>query len=258
MNKRNSRYPVFVLSAGALWGLMGCFVKVITAFGITSLQLAVYRGGVATVLFIVYDLLVDVRLLKIGFRNMLLLMLMGVCSVAVFNISYFTAISLLQSISVASVLVYTSPAFVMVFSIPLFREAMTLQKFLALCLTAAGCIFVSGFSQGAVLSLEGIILGLASGFGYAMYSLLGKIALKHLAPFTVMTYTFLFGTLFCLPFVNVNELVEAVHGGKEVLWILAFGLVCCFLPMCCIPMDLRICSHPKRRYWLRWNRPWLL
>ena len=53
-----------------------------------------------------------------------------------------------------------------------------------------------GHLQG---TLTGLLVGLGAGIGYALYSILGAIALRRYSPFTVTTWTFLIaaaGSLF--------------------------------------------------------------
>lgn len=58
----------------------------------------------------------------------------GVCSLVFFNWCYFSAIST-SSMSVAAVLLYTSPVFVTLLSALFFRERITSHKVAALALT---------------------------------------------------------------------------------------------------------------------------
>ena len=44
--------PVFVLSAGTLWGLMGIFVRKLSTYGFSSLQIACLRILFGTALFL--------------------------------------------------------------------------------------------------------------------------------------------------------------------------------------------------------------
>ena len=67
----------------------------------------------------------------------------GLCSVTFVYISYLTAIRLL-SVSLASVLLFTSPAFVILLSRLFFGEPITRRKVVALALTGIGMIHSPG------------------------------------------------------------------------------------------------------------------
>lgn len=98
----------------------------------------------------------------------------------------------MTSLSVAAVLLYTAPAFVMVLSYLLFHEKFTVRKSIALVLTFVGCVFVTGIiGSSQTLSGKGILIGIGAGFGYALYSIFGRFALKKgYDSFTISFYTF--------------------------------------------------------------------
>ncbi len=73
---------------------------------------------------------------------------------------------------------------------------------MALVLTLAGCALVVRLVPlgDEHISWFGLLVGLGSGFGYALYSIFGKHALKKYDSLTVITHTFVFASLFMLPF----------------------------------------------------------
>ena len=60
-----------------------------------------------------------------------------------------------------------------------------------MALAFAGCVLVSGIS-GDGITVVGLLLGLGSGLGYGLYSILGTVALRRYSPYTVTTWTFIF------------------------------------------------------------------
>ena len=97
----------------------------------------------------------------------------------------------MMSLSTAAILLYTSPIWIMLMSVVFFREKLDRRKILALALAFAGCVLVSGISGNGITPV-GLLVGLGSGIGYGLYSILGTVALRKYSPFTVTTYTFLF------------------------------------------------------------------
>ena len=71
-----------------------------------------------------------------------------------------------------------------------------------------GCALVSGiFGGGASFSLPGILLGLASGFGYGLYSIFSRFAMnKGYDSLTINVYSFIFATIGCAFFTDFNLL----------------------------------------------------
>ena len=101
----------------------------------------------------------------------------GIISVSLFNICYFYTI-INSEASLAVVLLYTSPVFVVLISAVLFKEKINLNKIIALILSFAGCVFTAGILGGIKVRPFIIVTGVASGLFYALYSIFGKFALK--------------------------------------------------------------------------------
>ena len=76
-------------------------------------------------------------------------------------------------------------------SVLFFKERLTLRRVAALVLAFGGCVLVSGLGGGGLTPL-GLLIGLCSGIGYGLYSILGSVALRKYEPLTVTTYAFLF------------------------------------------------------------------
>ena len=114
----------------------------------------------------------------------------GIGSMLLFSVFYFLGLPS-TSLAVATVLVYTAPSFVMLLSLWLFQERLTVKKLVSLGLAFGGCVLVSGLG-GEGLTPLGLLIGLCSGIGYGLYSILGSVALRKYEPLTVTTYAFLF------------------------------------------------------------------
>lgn len=131
------------------------------------------------------------------------------------------------SLAAASILLYTAPSFVVLLSAVLWKEPVTKKKLLALALTLAGCACVCGvFSGGLSVTLPGVLLGLGSGFFYALYSVFGRYALAHYPPLTVTVWTFLFAGPASLVLLRPAELAAA-FAPVPGLWGTALALAVC-------------------------------
>ena len=148
----------------------------------------------------------------------------GVVSVVLFTVCYFSCQEIC-SLAVASILLYTAPAIVVVLSALLWREPVTKKKLLALGLTLVGCALVCGvFSGSLTVTGGGIALGLGAGFFYALYSIFGRYALAHYGPMTVTVWTFVFAGVASLALVRPAELAALAQPS---LALTAVGLVVC-------------------------------
>ena len=224
---------VFVLSAGTLWGLMGIFVRKLGTFGFSSLQIACLRILFGAVLFLVITGCYRRELLKIRFRDVGLFLGMGLLSLLLFTVCYFTTINL-ASLSVAAILLYTSPIWVMLLSALCFRERITGRKLLCAAMAFGGCVLVSGMGSTASLSPMVMVTGLLSAVGYGLYSIFGTFALRKYHPLTVTTYAFVFGALgaavLCKPVEMIAVIASAPNPGGLVLLLAVTAFVTAVLP----------------------------
>ena len=220
-----------IIVAATLWGCIGIFLKLLTAAGLSSMEGVAVRTTVAALLFTLYLAFTDRKALKINPRHWYYFFGSGVCSLVFFNRCYFNAIST-SSMSVAAVLLYTAPVFVTLLSALFFQEAVTVNKLFALALTFGGCILVTGLlplGQQSV-SPATILFGLGSGFGYALYSIFSKFALRHYSSATVTCYTFLFAAAVSLPLSGLHRDLVVFGDWRAVVGGLGIGILCCILP----------------------------
>ena len=225
--------PMFVLSAGTLWGVMGVFVRKLGTYGFSPLQIACLRILFGAVLFLLITAVFRRDLLKIQPRDVGLFLGMGLLSLLLFTVCYFTTISL-ASLSVAAILLYTSPIWVMLMSAVCFREKITRRKLLCAAMAFGGCVLVSGIGSAASLSPMVIVTGLLSAVGYGLYSIFGTFDLRKYQPLTVTTYAFLFGAagalLLCNPAQIARVICESGQPGRLVLLITVTAFVTAVLP----------------------------
>lgn len=224
-----------IILAGIFWGSMGIFVRGLTALaGFTSIQIVCVRLTVAALTFALILLIKDARGFRIRIKDIPLFLGLGFCSILFFTTCYFTAIRMM-TLSIAAILLYTSPIWVMLLSLLLFHEKMTRPKFVALVISFLGCIFVSGIgSGGSAVTPAGILIGLGAGLGYGLYSILGTLALRRYSTYTVTAYTFITaaaGSLFISSLPDLWHKITACTS-KPYLYILIVltGLVTAVIP----------------------------
>ncbi len=222
----------YILIAAILWGAIAVFYHKLTAVGFSSIQIVWLRVTSAAVLMAVYLAIRDVRLFKIHLTDIWIFLGTGIVSLAFFNYCYFRAIDELNP-STAAVLLYTAPMFVAVFSSIIFRERITSRKVFALVITFLGCVMVTGVSSSFHATPSGILFGIGSGVGYALYSIFGKIAIKRgYASETISFYTFLFASAAVLPICQPNHIFKIVlqDPSTAVINTIGIGFLISLLP----------------------------
>ena len=239
-NKRNIG-PLLIILAGCFWGSMGIFVRRLSTFGFSPIQIVALRITVAALAFSLLLLIKDRSGFRIAPRDLPLFLGLGFGSILFFTVCYFSAITIMP-LSTAAILLYTSPIWIMLMSVLFFREKLNRIKLTALALAFAGCVLVSGIS-GEGLTLTGLLLGLGSGIGYGLYSILGTVALRKYSPYTVTTYTFLFAAagswLVCRPADMISKIAAADNLTGLLLFCVLTGLVTAVIPFLAYTLGLR-------------------
>ena len=230
--KNSSKYVLAVFASGCLWGTMGYFRRALGALGLDSFGIVCLRCAIAAVLFAVTILLTDPSAFRVRWKDAWCFLGSGIFSLLFFSSCYFQAMTLM-SLSVAAILLYTAPCFVMLMSAVLFREKLTRRKVLAMVLAFAGCCLVSGIVGDDVrLTLTGFLYGLGSGFGYALYSIFGKLAMaRGYRSNTVNLYSCLLAALGAGILWGFSGPVQVLTAsGSNFLFSLLTAVVTTFLP----------------------------
>lgn len=238
--RKQKKACLYIIAAAVLWGIIGLFYKRLSAFGLTPIQIVAVRLGVAAFVLFLYLGIFSFGKLKIRFRDIPWFVGMGMGSLVLFNWCYFNAMEQL-SLSAAAVLLYTSPVFVLIMSVLLFGERITVRKVWAIVFALAGSALVSGLIGSRIhMSVLGLIYGLGSGFGYALYSILGTILLRKYEPETVSAYSFLFaavGAVLLSDFqMSQLSLLLDVSIGASAIGI---GVICSMLPFTIYTIGLK-------------------
>ena len=233
MKNKNAAAVAMILTAAAGWGFIGLFTRPLTAAGLTALQETFVRSVVVVVCMGLYLLARDRRMFRIEWRDAWIFLGTGLVSIVFFNVCYFTTIEL-TTLAAASVLLYTAPCFVMLMSAAFFKEKITVRKLAALALAFGGCVLVSGVAGGGITPM-GLLTGVGAGFGYATYSIFGKVALKKYHAFTLIFYTFVVSTVCLAPFAHAGAAASVLldGGGRTLAPALGLGLVSTFMPYIC-------------------------
>ena len=224
--------PFLVILAGCLWGTMGIFVRHLNAIGLQSMEIVEARSVLTAVGMFAALALFRRDLLKTKAKDLWIFVGGGMASVILFNFCYFQTIQR-ASLSTAAILLYTSPVFVLLLSVPLFGEKLTRKKLICLVLAITGCALASGVASGGMaLSPMTLLLGLGSGFGYGLYSIFSRFALQRgYHPITITAYIFLFGALggiFLTDFSQITRVVRA--DGGNLIYLEVYTLVTTIVP----------------------------
>lgn len=218
---------IFIILAAMMWGIIGIFTRILAVAGLSSIQVVAVRSIFSAIIMCIFIFFKDKSLFKIQLKDIWMFIGTGVLSLTFFNYCYFNAINMLD-LSIASVLLYTAPCFVMIMSAFVFKEKITKSKILAFLIAFSGCALISGLS--GEFNLKGVLLGLFAGIGYALYSIFARLALKKYNTYTITLYTFILSALSLLPFCDAGGIIIATMDIGVLIWTLLLAVISTVLP----------------------------
>jgi drug/metabolite transporter (DMT)-like permease len=199
--RRRLRGAALVLAAAALWGSFGLFARALFAYGFSPLELTSLRVAIAFAATAVLALLLPGRRarLRITARDVAFFAAYGVLGFASFAFLFFVTVER-TTVAVAAALLYTAPAFVVLFARVLWKERFDATKLVALACVLTGVAFVTGLVGGVLagttaVPAAAVLSGLASGATYGLYTIFSKVATRRFDGVTTILYAFLFAAL---------------------------------------------------------------
>ncbi len=200
---KNKYGTLLIIAAASLWGTAGIFVRELQNVGVYGMQIVLARALFSSVILALLIFIKDRSLFKIKLCDIWIFACTGLFSIVMFNFCYYKTMEL-STLSVAAVLLYTAPFFVVIMSAIFFKEKLTVRKCVACVCAFIGCAFVSGaFSSEQRLSAECLIYGLLTGFGYSLYTVFGNMLIKRgYDSLTITFYTFVFALFGCIFLAN--------------------------------------------------------
>ncbi|HVK72909.1 MAG TPA: EamA family transporter [Kofleriaceae bacterium] len=242
------RGAIAILAAALLWGALGVLGKRALALGVAPLEIALWRALGGGALFAIHAAATLLRL-RARYASASLRMNgsffprggdlastigFGVIGVSVFYSVYLLAIEA-GGASLASVLLYTAPAFVALAAGPLLGERLGGPELAGVAVTVAGVALVSlGGGTGVRVDAAALGFGLAAGATYALYYLWGKRAFARHAPAALYAIALPVGGLGLVPFVELRA-----HPPAAWAYVAAMAVLSTYLPYLLYAAGLR-------------------
>lgn len=163
-----------------LWSTTAIFISyLLTHYDLEPLTLAFWRNIFVSIFLMIIFFFARRDLLRIEARHRRLLIVYGL-SLSLLNIMWTYSV-LYNGAAVSTVLVYSSPIFTALVASIVFGERLTLLRIGAILASLIGCVLVSGAYDPQAWSLNavGIVIGITSGLGFTLYSMLGKLSAQR-------------------------------------------------------------------------------
>lgn len=192
-----------VALAALLWGLIGPLSKIAFQAGMSPLEVAFWRASIAWLIYGAHAF--SIKRVKVDAVDLPWVLGFGVVCIAGLFGSYVLAVRE-GGAALASVLLYTAPAWVAVLAWKILKERLGPSKIVAVALTVLGVAGVSlGNGLDTPVNIWAIAWGLVSGLTYALYYIFGKAFLSRYATPTIFLYSLPVGAACMLPFFSFGE-----------------------------------------------------
>jgi drug/metabolite transporter (DMT)-like permease len=185
-----------VVAAPLIWATTGVLIKYLLDLGAPRLAIAFWRDAAIALVCLAGLLVLRPQGLRVSRRDLRGFALTGAVSVGLYHALWVTSIAL-NGAAVATVLIYTFPAFVTLGARLFFHEPIRRPQVAALALALLGCALVVRTYDPAVLRVSwlGALVGLSTGITHAGYVLFSQRAVQSHSPWVSLAYTMLFGAL---------------------------------------------------------------
>lgn len=156
------------------------------------------------------------RSLRLAPRDIPMVAVFGITGVTLFYGTYQMAIRL-GGAALASVLLYTAPAWVALLARMVFREPLTPSKIAALALTLAGVVCVSRGGGTVHMTASALLFGLAAGFCYSLYFIFGKYFSTRYSSPNLFFYLLPIGAATLFPWVEFSSKSPTAWGALLII-----------------------------------------
>ena len=225
MNKQHLAH-LALFTANLIYGINYTVAKEVMPDYIEPLGFILVRVTGAVVLFWLCYTLFYYEIVKKG--DLLKLAICGLFGVAINQMLFFEGLNLTTPIN-AAVIMVTNPILVLLFGIFLATERFNTKKGIGVALGALGAIVL--ITNGSQVSMNnehfwGNIMVFINASSYAVYLVLVKPLMQKYKPITVISWVFLFGILFVIPFGWSDfQAIQWATMPYDILWRIAFVVI---------------------------------
>lgn len=237
---KKSKAYLFIILSSFLFGTSGIFVRLLSPYGFSSMQMTAMRGIVSAVALSLFALITNKKLFKTTLKEFCLFALSGVF-MFVTAFFYYTAMEY-TTVATAVVLMYSAPIYVLLFSVLFLKEKLTALKAIAVAVMLVGMALVSGIVGGMEFNFWGVFFAIAAGVTYAAYNIVAKIEMKRgNDPMMAMIYCYIVMGLLAGLWADVPDMVglTAQDPPLLILLILSIGLLTCAVPYLMYTVSLK-------------------
>jgi drug/metabolite transporter (DMT)-like permease len=243
---------IALIFANVFFGINFPIAKSLMPNYLQPIEIIVLRASISALLFWIIQLLFVKE--KVERKDLLILALCGLFGVSINQLLFFEGLNLSTTID-ASIIMAIIPVMVLIISIILIKEKLTLLKSIGILLGAAGAIITIVY--GKELSsgsdqIKGNIFLFINALSYSIYFVIVKPLMVKYSSFTVMKWTFLFGFIFIIPFsthafTNVNWAIFNAYTWSALIYVI---IATTFLAYLLIAYSMKFVNSSVASYYI--------
>lgn len=228
MSKQTKGVSLAIIAA-TMWGIMGIFVRNLTALGYSSADISFLRCLLAGAVYLLFIAIKNPRVLKVDKTGFLICLAYGAVAYSMSFMSYSIAVSRIP-VAVATVLMFMSPIWVALISRLVFREKIGGKKIITILLCLMGAALTANLvGMGGGMDLFGVLAGVLNGFGVALQIMIPRYFSNRLERDTMLVYGFLGAALVLAFFITPGTILTSLAAptmGKTLVSIFGIGILC--------------------------------
>lgn len=169
--------------------------------------------------------------LRVPWRDLAKLALLGLAGLVVSNYFYYLAIQR-TNVATAIIVQYTAPVWVLLYMVVRGAERLTASKMGSVLLAITGIALVIGvFRRGGIqLDVIGVAAALVASFSFAYYNVAGHYLLERYDRWMVILYATLAASLFWIIINPPAKIISAHYSGGAWIFLAVFSFLSMLLP----------------------------
>lgn len=186
---------IYSIISAILFGSAGLIIKLAFLEGVEPIGLLTLQYIIAVMLMLVMILIRNKKLLIVNKKELYNLFILGVVGNTFMTVFYYSAYNYLP-MAMVTILLYTYPIIVFLYSLIFKSEIINWQKIAALIIAFVGCVFALGLTKGSLqYSIIGIGFGILSAVFYAFMNIYSEEKLSKVDALTINAYSTLFSLI---------------------------------------------------------------
>lgn len=207
-----------IIIAMLIWGSLGLFVRGIE---LNSIEIAFFRASIGSIFLLVISLITKDKINKKALRNNLpILLASGIC----LGINWAALFQAMRYTTIPNAILsyYMAPVFIILLSLAILKEKLSLKK--SICVLGALLGLFMVLKSGNNLELagynhsKGVVYGLVGAILYGIIVTLNK-KIKDLSPFRTTLSQLLIAALVLLPII-VGQGISNIKDANPKTWLL--------------------------------------